>query len=83
MGFPVFPLEWKDPKSGEISSGYREENYDPAAVVNMLSFLGWNPGTEHGYAFAERPSYDRDASERHWERLHDLFDRNLKGTSAP
>lgn len=38
----------------------------------------WNPGTEHGYAFAERPSYDRDASERHWERLHDLFDRNLK-----
>ncbi len=37
----------------------------------------WNPGTEHGYAFAERPSYDRDASERHWERLHDLFRRTL------
>jgi glutamyl-tRNA synthetase len=49
MGFPVFPLEWKDPKSSEISSGYREENYDPAAVVNMLSFLGWNPGTEQEF----------------------------------
>ena len=46
MGFPVFPLEWKDPATGEISKGYREENYLPAAVVNMLSFLGWNPGTE-------------------------------------
>ncbi len=49
MGFPVFPLEWKDPKSGEISSGYREEHYDPRAVVNMLSFLGWNPGTEQEF----------------------------------
>ncbi len=49
MGFPVFPLEWKDPKSGEISSGYKEENYDPRAVVNMLSFLGWNPGTEQEF----------------------------------
>lgn len=49
MGFPVFPLEWKDPKTGEISSGYREENYLPAAVVNMLSFLGWNPGTEQEF----------------------------------
>ena len=49
MGFPVFPLEWKDPKSGEISSGYREEYYDPRAVVNMLSFLGWNPGTEQEF----------------------------------
>ena len=49
MGFPVFPLEWKDPKSGEISSGYREENYFPEAVVNMLSLLGWNPGTEQEF----------------------------------
>ncbi|HEA28533.1 MAG TPA: glutamate--tRNA ligase [Leeuwenhoekiella sp.] len=46
MGFPVFPLEWKDPKSGTISSGYREDGYLPEAVVNMLAFLGWNPGTE-------------------------------------
>src|SRR5690606_1026286 len=44
MGFPVFPLEWKDPASGEISSGYREEGYTPGAVVNMLAFLGWNEG---------------------------------------
>lgn len=46
MGFPVFPLEWKDPKSGTVSSGYREDGYLPEAVVNMLAFLGWNPGTE-------------------------------------
>ena len=46
MGFPVFPLEWKDPKTGEISAGYREDGYLPEAVVNMLAFLGWNPGTE-------------------------------------
>ncbi|MDT0685516.1 glutamate--tRNA ligase [Autumnicola psychrophila] len=49
MGFPVFPLEWKDPKSGEISSGYREEGYFPEAVTNMLAFLGWNPGTEREF----------------------------------
>jgi len=46
LGFPVFPLEWHDPKSGEISSGYREQGYLPHAVVNMLALMGWNPGTE-------------------------------------
>jgi glutamyl-tRNA synthetase len=46
LGFPVFPLEWKDPKTGEISSGYREKGYFPDAFINMLAFLGWNPGTE-------------------------------------
>ncbi|MEQ9062928.1 MAG: glutamate--tRNA ligase [Vicingaceae bacterium] len=45
LGFPVFPLEWKDPASGEISSGYREKGYYPEAFVNMLALLGWNPGT--------------------------------------
>lgn len=45
-GFPVFPLEWKDPVSGEISPGYREEGYLPDACINMLALLGWNPGTE-------------------------------------
>ncbi|MBW1297557.1 glutamate--tRNA ligase [Aquimarina litoralis] len=45
-GFPVFPLEWKDPKTEEIASGYREDGYLPEAVINMLAFLGWNPGTE-------------------------------------
>lgn len=44
LGFPVFPLEWKDPISGEISSGYRESGYIPEAVINMLVLLGWNPG---------------------------------------
>jgi glutamyl-tRNA synthetase len=46
LGFPVFPLLWNDPKSGEISSGYRESGYFPDAFVNMLAFLGWNPGTD-------------------------------------
>ena len=46
LGFPVFPLEWHDPKTGEVSSGYRESGYFPEAVVNFLAMLGWNPGTE-------------------------------------
>lgn len=45
LGFPVFPLEWHDPKSGEVSSGYRESGYLPEAVINFLALLGWNPGT--------------------------------------
>lgn len=46
LGFPVFPLEWHDPKSGEVSSGYRERGYLPEAVVNFLALLGWNPGDD-------------------------------------
>ncbi len=46
LGFPVFPLEWHDPKSGEVSSGYREKGYLPEALVNFLALLGWNPGND-------------------------------------
>ena len=46
LGFPVFPLEWKDPNSGEISSGYREKGFFPEAVINFLALLGWNDGTD-------------------------------------
>ena len=46
MGFPVFPLEWKDASSMTISSGYREKGFFPEAVVNFLALLGWNDGTE-------------------------------------
>jgi glutamyl-tRNA synthetase len=46
LGFPVFPLDWTDPASGEKSSGYRERGYYPEAFVNMLALLGWNPGTD-------------------------------------
>ncbi len=46
LGFPVFPLEWKDPVSGEVSSGFREAGYFPEATINFLALLGWNPGTE-------------------------------------
>jgi glutamyl-tRNA synthetase len=45
-GFPVFPLEWKDPQTGVISKGFKQEGYLPAAMINFLAFLGWNPGTE-------------------------------------
>jgi glutamyl-tRNA synthetase len=46
LGFPVFPLQWTDPETGEVSTGYRESGYFPEAVDNLLAFLGWNPGTE-------------------------------------
>jgi glutamyl-tRNA synthetase len=46
LGFPVFPLQWTDPQTGELSSGYREKGYLPEAVVNFLSLLGWNPGND-------------------------------------
>jgi glutamyl-tRNA synthetase len=45
LGFPVFPTNWKNPETGEQSSGYRERGYYPGAFNNMLAFLGWNPGT--------------------------------------
>ena len=46
LGFPVFPLEWKDPQTGALARGYREDGYLPEAVINFLALLGWNPGTE-------------------------------------
>lgn len=46
LGFPVFPLEWHDPKTGEVSMGFREQGYFPEALDNFLALLGWNPGTE-------------------------------------
>ena len=49
LGFPVFPLEWTDPKTGDISKGYREEGYFAEAFINMLALLGWNPGTEQEF----------------------------------
>lgn len=46
LGFPVFPLEWHDPISGAVSTGYREAGYLPEAVINFLALLGWNPGDD-------------------------------------
>jgi len=45
-GFPIFPLEYEDPATGQKARGFREEGYLPEAMVNFLAFLGWNPGTE-------------------------------------
>ena len=44
LGFPVFPTDWTT-SEGELYSGYREKGYFPDAFINMLAFLGWNPGT--------------------------------------
>jgi glutamyl-tRNA synthetase len=46
LGFPVFPLEWRDPKTGELSAGFREAGYLPQALLNFLALLGWNPGND-------------------------------------
>jgi len=46
LGFPVFPLQWRDPKTGETAPGYREAGYLPEALLNFLALLGWNPGND-------------------------------------
>ncbi len=46
LGFPVFPLQWTNPLTKEVFSGFRESGYFPEAFINILAFLGWNPGTE-------------------------------------
>ncbi len=46
LGFPVFPLQWKDPETGDVSRGYREDGYFPEAFLNILALLGWNPGSD-------------------------------------
>lgn len=53
LGFPVFPLQWSDPKTGELASGYREAGYLPEAVLNFLALLGWNPGDDRELLFLE------------------------------
>ncbi len=53
MGFPVFPLEWKNPENGEVFPGYREAGYLPEAVINMLALLGWSPGDEQEFLSME------------------------------
>ncbi|WP_378180140.1 glutamate--tRNA ligase [Aquimarina sp. SS2-1] len=64
-GFPVFPLQWTDPKSNEIASGYREDGYLPEAVINMLAFLGWNPGTEQELFSLEELTNEFDLARVH------------------
>ncbi len=56
MGFPVFPLLWKDTNSGETFRGYREDGYFPEAFINLLALLGWNPGTEQEFFSLEELS---------------------------
>lgn len=49
MGFPVFPLPWKDPETGNISRNYKEDGYFPEAFINLLAMLGWNPGNDQEF----------------------------------
>lgn len=63
LGFPVFPLEWKDPETGAISSGYREKGYFPKAFINMLLLLGWAPGNNQEI-FTEQEMIDAFTIER-------------------
>ena len=65
LGFPVFPLNWADPTSGEQSSGYRERGYYPEAFINMLALLGWNPGGD-----VELMSKDELVKHFDLERVH-------------
>jgi glutamyl-tRNA synthetase len=98
MGFPVFPLQWNDPDTGEVSSGYRETGYFPEAVINMLSFLGWNPGGEQEIfsldELTEVFSLDRvgkagarfDPEKAKWYNQHYLrqkSDKELAGSFMP
>jgi len=45
LGFPVFPIDWQNPETGDVSIGYKESGYFSEAFINMLAFLGWNPGS--------------------------------------
>ncbi|BAG83428.1 glutamate--tRNA ligase [Candidatus Azobacteroides pseudotrichonymphae] len=49
FGFPIFPLQWTDSKTGKSISGYREDGYLPEALINFLALLGWNPGSEQEF----------------------------------
>ena len=70
LGFPVFPLEWHDPKTGEVSRGYREDGYFPEAVINFLALLGWNPGGEQEIFSLDElvPRYSSTARRHRWSR---------------
>ena len=86
---PDSPHRHLDRIPGEIYVGCAEhDDYAPPAMIEEFEAaqaaagtageVEWYPGTEHGFAFSERPQYDQPASERHWERIHDLFERQLK-----
>ncbi len=72
LGFPVFPLEWHDPKSGDVSTGYRESGYLPEAVVNFLALLGWNPGDDREIMSIDELT--RDFSFEHCSKSGAKFD---------
>jgi glutamyl-tRNA synthetase len=62
-GFPIFPMNWKDPNSGETAIGFKEEGYLPEAMINFLAFLGWNPG-DHREMFTKEELVEAFTVER-------------------
>ncbi|WP_421977023.1 glutamate--tRNA ligase [Roseivirga seohaensis] len=65
LGFPIFPMNWSDPVTGELSKGFKESGYLPEACMNFLALLGWNPGTEQ-----EMFTMDQLISEFSLERIN-------------
>ena len=94
LGFPVFPLKWIDPKTGDVSRGYREDGYFPEAFINLLALLGWNPGTEQEFfsleELSELFSLDRvvksgsrfDPEKAKWFNKHYFQQKSVEELSA-
>ncbi len=65
FGFPVFPLNFKDPETGTISKGYREEGYLPEAFINMVALLGWSPANDREILSLEEMTKEFDLHKVH------------------
>ena len=65
FGFPVFPLNFKDPETGNISKGYREEGYLPEAFINMVALLGWSPANDREILSLEEMTKEFDLHKVH------------------
>lgn len=65
FGFPVFPLNFKDPETGNISKGYREAGYLPEAFINMVALLGWSPANDREILTLEEMVQEFDLNKVH------------------
>ncbi len=63
LGFPVYAMDWKDPKTGDITKGFKELGFLPAAFINLLAVLGWNDGSQQEL-FSKEELIDRFSIER-------------------
>lgn len=65
FGFPVFPLNFRDPETGVVSKGYREEGYLPEAFINMVALLGWSPANDREILSLEEMTKEFDLHKVH------------------